>query len=147
MRIRSSILVGLLSLMGCSLSLAAGNSVNALFERVEPAAATMMLSEEGEEWRVIFRAGGMPNGAVTPADCELEAVGVQDLEGVISARLVPFDGELNMVSASDIGTDAPVIQVAMGPEGAFVRDAGAAYRFCGQGSDIEGFYLRTGATD
>lgn len=147
MRIQSIVTVGLLSLMGGSLSQAASNSVDAVFERDEPAGATMTLSEEGEEWRVVFRAGGVPNGAATAADCELEAMGAQDLQGVVSARVVPFDGELNTISAADLGTDAPVIKVAVGPEGAFVSDAGAAYRFCGQGSNIEGFYLRTGVMD
>lgn len=107
----------------------------------------MTLTEEGETWRVHFLAGGTPNGAATAADCELEAVGPQDLDGVISASAVPFEGELNTITDADIGTDAPVVQVAVGPEGVFVSDAGAAFRFCGQGSDIEGFYLRTGALD
>ncbi|KKC39421.1 hypothetical protein WH87_04190 [Devosia epidermidihirudinis] len=147
MRIQSIVAASLLSMMGCSLSLAASDSVDATFERDDPSNATMTLTAEGEAWRVVFRAGGIPNGAATAADCELEAVGPQDLDGVIAAQLVPFEGELYTMTAADIGADAPVIQVAVGPEGVFVTDAGAADRFCGLGSDIEGFYLRTGAID
>lgn len=118
---------------------------DAVFQRDEPAAATMTLDREGEVWRVTFRAGGVPNGPATAADCELQAVGSQDSEDVIAARLVPFEGELNTIAAGDIGADAPVIQVRVGPEGVFVHDSGAAVRFCGMGSDIDGFYRRTGA--
>jgi hypothetical protein len=118
---------------------------DAVFERDEPAAATMTLDREGEAWRVAFRAGGVPNGPATAADCELQAVGPQDSEDVIAARLVPFEGELNTISAVDIGANAPVIQVRVGPEGVCVDDSGAAV--CGMGSDIDGFYRRTGAPE
>ncbi|MEN5115665.1 hypothetical protein ABE453_16785 [Brevundimonas diminuta] len=120
---------------------------DALFKRDEPADATMTLNRESAGWRVAFRAGGVPNGAATAADCELQAVGLQDREDVIAARVVPFEGELNVITAADIGADAPVIQVRMGPEGAFVQDGGAAARFCGMGSDIDGFYRRTGSPE
>ncbi|MEN5175666.1 hypothetical protein D3C73_776630 [compost metagenome] len=119
----------------------------ALFKRDEPADATMTLNRESAGWRVAFRAGGVPNGPATAADCELQAVGLQDREDVIAARVVPFEGELNVITAADIGADAPVIQVRMGPEGAFVQDGGAAARFCGMGSDIDGFYRRTGSPE
>lgn len=120
---------------------------DALFKRDEPADATMTLNRESAGWRVAFRAGGVPNGPATAADCELQAVGLQDREDVIAARVVPFEGELNVITAADIGADAPVIQVRMGPEGAFVQDGGAAARFCGMGSDIDGFYRRTGSPE
>jgi len=120
---------------------------DALFKRDEPADATMTLNRESAGWRVAFRAGGVPNGPATAADCELQAVGLQDREDVIAARVVPFEGELNVITAADIGADAPVIQVRMGPGGAFVQDGGAAARFCGMGSDIDGFYRRTGSPE
>lgn len=120
---------------------------DAVFERDEPAAATMTLDREGEVWRVTFRAGGIPNGPATAADCELQAVGPQDAEDVIAAQVVPFEGELNTVTAGDIGANAPVIQVRVGPEGVFVHDSGAAGRLCAMGSDIEGFYRRTGSPE
>lgn len=120
---------------------------DAVFERDEPAAATMTLDRQGEVWRLTFRAGGVPNGPATAADCELQAVGPQDAEDVIAARVVPFEGELNTISAVDIGVDAPVIEVRMGPEGVIVQDSGAAARFCGMGSDIDGFYRRTGSPE
>lgn len=126
---------------------ASASDADALFKRDEPAPATMTLNRESAGWRVAFRAGGVPNGPATAADCELQAVGLQDREDVIAARVVPFEGELNVITAADIGADAPVIQVRMGPEGAFVQDGGAAARFCGMGSDIDGFYRRTGSPE
>ncbi|MNS82440.1 hypothetical protein D3C72_1161860 [compost metagenome] len=74
-------------------------------------------------------------------------MGPQDSEDVIAARLVPFEGELNTISAVDIGANAPVIQVRVGPEGVFVHDSGAAGRLCAMGSDIDGFYRRTGSPE
>ncbi|WP_292227741.1 hypothetical protein [Brevundimonas sp.] len=117
---------------------------DAVFERTSPARASMDLTRAGENWRVAFRAGGVPNGAATAADCEIQAIGPQDNDDVIAARVVPFEGELNTVTAADIGAKPPIIQVRVGPEGVIVTDAGAAAHLCGLGSDIDGFYRRTG---
>lgn len=172
MRILSVAAIGFLSLTGCNPSSAESAPVEvapeaspaaprvtpqeadarpaapeAVFARDEPAGATMTLNQEGAVWRVAFRAGGVPNGPATAADCELQAVGPQDSEDVIAARVVPFEGELNAITAVDIEADAPVIQVRVGPEGAIVQDSTAAARFCGMGSDIDGFYRRTGSPE
>ncbi|RSB48038.1 MULTISPECIES: hypothetical protein [Brevundimonas] len=117
------------------------------FRRTDPAQADLKLIEEGAEWRVLIRAGGVPNGGATAADCELQARGAQDRDDVIHAKLIPFEGELNELTAADIGADAPVVKVRVGPEGAFVEDSTAASRFCGMGSDISGFYSRTQTPD
>jgi hypothetical protein len=117
------------------------------FRRTDPAQADLKLIEEGAEWRVLIRAGGVPNGGATAADCELQARGAQDRDDVIHAKLIPFEGELNELTAADIGADAPVVTVRVGPEGAFVEDSTAASRFCGMGSDISGFYNRTQTPD
>ena len=171
-RILSAAVIGLLSLTGCSPSPAESAPVEAVpeasqatphakpqeanartvapdaaFERDEPAGAAMTLSREGAAWRVAFHAGGVPNGAATAADCELHAVGPQDAEDVIATRVVPFEGELNTIIAADIGAEAPVIAVRVGPECAIIQDSGAAARFCGMGSDINGFYRRTGSPE
>ena len=113
------------------------------FRRTDPAQADLKLIEEGAEWRVLIRAGGLPNGGATAADCELQARGAQDRDDVIHAKVIPFEGEVNELTAADIGADAPVVKVRVGPEGAFVEDSTAANRFCGMGSDISGFYSRT----
>ncbi|MGX8272256.1 hypothetical protein ACWQV9_06205 [Brevundimonas diminuta] len=117
------------------------------FRRTDPAQADLKLIEEGAEWRVLIRAGGVPNGGATAADCELQARGAQDRDDVIHAKLIPFEGEVNELTAADIGADAPVVTVRVGPEGAFVEDSAAAGRFCGMGSDISGFYKRTQTPD
>ncbi|WP_433952352.1 hypothetical protein [Brevundimonas diminuta] len=126
---------------------ATATAPDAVFERDEPAPATMTLDREGRVWRVAFRAGGLPNGPATAADCELQAVGAQDFDDVIAARVAPFEGELNAITDVDIGAAPPFIEVRVGPEGVFVRDRGAAVRFCAMGSDIDGFYRRTGSPD
>ena len=142
MKILSIVFAAILGLMSSSPSAAKSKDVGALFERTEPSLGTMTLTEEGEGWRIALRVGGIPNGAATAADCELEAVGPQDHDGVISARVVPFEGELNTISAEDIAEDDAAIEVSVGPEGAFVTDNGASTRYCGFGSDIDGFYRR-----
>lgn len=146
MAIRSFIAVGSLALLCCA-PVVAEEAVDATFVRDEPAAGVMTLTEVGAEWRVGWRAGGLPNGGATAADCELVAQGAQDADGVISARLIPFEGELNTLSAADIDADSPIIEVSVGPEGAFVTDGGAAAALCGLGSDIDGFYRRTETAD
>lgn len=142
MRLQSIFFAAILGILGSSPSSAKSKDIGALFERTEPSQATMILTREGEAWRVAFHAGGIPDGAATAADCELEAVGPQDVDGVISARVIPFNGDLNTVSAADIGGDLTVIEVSVGPEGAFVTDSGASNRYCGLGSYIDGFYRR-----
>lgn len=152
MRLLSIASVGLLCLTGVSpaqaeASKARADAFDAHFERSEPAKASLSLRREGAVWRVALRAGGVPNGAATAADCELQALGPQDAEDVITARVVPFEGDLNAISAADIGSVAPTLQVRVGPEGLFVEDGGAAARFCGMGSDIDGFYRRLDTPD
>ncbi|MGN7097686.1 hypothetical protein [Brevundimonas vancanneytii] len=126
---------------------AAAAERSADFRRTDPAQADLKLIEEGAEWRVLIRAGGLPNGGATAADCELQARGAQDRDDVIHAKVIPFEGEVNELTAADIGADAPVVKVRVGPEGAFVEDSTAANRFCGMGSDISGFYSRTQTPD
>lgn len=142
MRIQSIFVAAILGILGSNPSSAKSKDIGALFERTEPSQATMILTREGEAWRVAFRAGGIPDGAATAADCELEAVGPQDADGIISARVIPFDGDLNTVSATEIGGDVTAIEVIVGPEGAFVTDSGASNRYCGLRSHIDGFYQR-----
>lgn len=137
----SCVAVAFLGLLAAAPSHAEGPADAALFERTEPASAAMTLSREGNDWRMAFRAGGLPNGAATAADCEIVAVGPQDMDDLITAKLVPFEGELISVTADDI-TEDRFIEVQMGPEGAFVSDKGAASLLCGMGSDIDGFYKR-----
>ncbi len=138
-----------MALVVCGPVLAGGarNDDSADFLRVEPSAGDLTLIREKSQWRVLIRAGGLPNGAATAADCELQARGVQDRDDVIHARIIPFQGELNDLTEADIGADAPVVLVRVGPEGAFVEDSGAAARFCGMGSDISGFYVRAQTPD
>lgn len=126
---------------------AAAPSEGAGFTRADPALGSLTLRREGELWRVSLRAGGLPRGGATAADCELQAVGPQDANDLIKAQVVPFTGALNDLTPADIGAQPPVIEVQVGPEGAFVKDAGAAARFCGLGSDIDGFYRRTDTPD
>lgn len=124
-----------------------GQATDAEFARDEPSRAVLGLTREGGEWRVAIRAGGVPNGAATAGDCEIEAVGPQGADDVINARPVPFNSDLGGMTAADIGVEPPVIQVRVGPEGVFVADGGAASRYCAMGSDVDGFYKRVETPD
>ena len=118
------------------------------FTRASPSHAVMELTRQGDgQWRVAFSAGGVPNGAATAADCELQAVGPQDHYDVISAKPTPFTSDQGGLTSADIGAEPPAIQVRVGPEGAFVSDTGAAARYCAIGSDIDGFYKRVETPD
>lgn len=120
---------------------------DAAFTRDDPSGAVLGLTREGGGWRVAIRAGGVPNGAATAGDCEIEAVGLQDADDVINARPVPFNSDLGGMTAADIGAEPPVIEVRVGPEGVFVADGGAASRYCPIGSDVDGFYKRVETPD
>jgi len=122
-------------------------SPDAAFTRDDPSGAVLGLTREGGGWRVAIRAGGVPNGAATAGDCEIEAVGLQDADDVINAKPVPFNSDLGGMTAADIGAEPPVMQVRVGPEGVFVADGGAASRYCPMGSDVDGFYKRVETPD
>lgn len=143
MRIYSIILSGILGLLSLGPAHAGNASPDAILERWDPASATLSLTREGDDWRLRFRAAGLPNGAATAVDCEIEAVGTLDRDDIIAARVVPFEGELTSVTASDIGTKDLIIHVQLGPEGAIATDSGAALHLCALGSDIDGFYRDT----
>ncbi len=113
-----------------------------VFDRSEPSAGVMTIARQEGEWRIAIRAGGIPNGGATAADCELAAVG-PFLDGVFTARLVPFESDLGGMSADDLGDDPPSIVVSLTPDGAIVTDdQNAAARYCANGSDITGRYIK-----
>lgn len=142
MRLSPCLAIGLAILIGATTAQAKDKSGAALFERQDPAFATMTLSREGEDWRLSIRAAGLPDGAATAADCEIVAIGTQDADDLITAHVVPFEGELVSLTEEDIGPDDLTIAVQIGPEGAFATDHGAAAKLCGMGSEISGFYQR-----
>ncbi len=113
-----------------------------VFNRSEPSAGVMTIARQGDQWRITIRAGGVPNGAATAADCELDAVG-SFTEGRFTARLAPFESELGGLSAEDLGDDPPSIAVSLTSDGAIVSDdQHAAGRYCAAGSDITGRYIK-----
>ena len=114
----------------------------ALFERSEPSLGTLTLEKTGQP--MVFRlvAGGIPAGAATAADCALSIEGNQDIDGVVHGHVVPSNHADNDITAADIGPTPPKLDIAIGPEGAFITDHGAAARFCGMGSLLDGFYKR-----
>ena len=114
----------------------------ALFERSEPSLGTLALEKTGQP--MVFRlvAGGIPAGAATAADCAVNIEGSQDSDGVVRGYVVPSSHADNDITAADIGPIPPRLDIAIGPEGAFITDHGAATRFCGLGSLLDGFYKR-----
>lgn len=114
----------------------------ALFERSEPSPGTLTLEKTGQP--MVFRlvAGGIPAGAATAADCALSIEGAQDIDGVVHGHVVPSRHADSDITAADIGPNPPKVDIAIGPEGAFITDHGAAARLCGMGSLLDGFYKR-----
>lgn len=113
------------------------------FTRTEPSNGELNLRREGDNWRVFLVAGGIPNGAATAADCELQAVGPRNGDR-IEAKVVPFEGELGSISAEDLdGTTIPVT-VTLSGNTATVDAQEATVSLCPMNSDIGGRYVKAG---
>lgn len=118
------------------------NASVALFERSEPSLGTLALETTGQPMVFSLVAGGIPAGAASAADCAVRIEGSQDIDGIVHGHVVPSRHADNDITAADIGPNPPKVDIAIGPEGAFITDHGAAARFCGMGSLLDGFYKR-----
>lgn len=126
---------------------AAPDDVAARFERTDPSGGTLVLEETGATFVLNLVAGGRPSGAATAADCAVTITGPQDNEGVVRGRVVPSSGAYGDMTVDDIGPTPLMVDVMIGPEGAFVTDHGAAAKLCGMGSQLDGFYKRLDMPD
>jgi len=132
--------VALAATLMSSTSVYSKTDIAGKYERVKPSKSEMTVARDGAEWKITLKGAGdpMPPGAAA-ADCEMEAVGT--LKGdVLTANVVPFQGDDITVSADDLKNGAHVFVVKFDGRGAHV--AGQDVSFCGSGSDLLGLYAR-----
>ena len=104
---------------------------------VPPASGAMRVTPSGSGWRVSVRTSGPNRGAATPADCEVEAQG--PLEGSqIAAKLVPFETEINTVSAEQAARSPATVRVTFEGDQASVE---TNYQGCGLGAYAGGRFV------
>ena len=99
----------------------------------------LTLSQEEDGWSIRL-LGGVPTnmGAATPADCELQAEGAL-ADDRIAGRVVPFDGDINSLTAQDLQGRSYRVEVHVAGDVAHVS---TDYDGCGMGADLNGEYRR-----
>lgn len=100
---------------------------------------TLELARQGGEWDVSVVAGGDPaDGPGVAADCEVRARGPLR-EGRIEAPVVPFESDINSVSAADLEAEPAQVRVEFDGD---VARVSSDYRGCGLGGGVHGTYRR-----
>lgn len=99
----------------------------------------LMLSPAGSGWSIRL-LGGVPTnmGAATPADCELQAEGPL-ADDRIDGRVVPFEGDINILTAQDLQGRSYRVEVRVAGD---VARVSTDYDGCGMGADLNGEYER-----
>lgn len=108
--------------------------------RMEAArAGRLTLAPAGDDWNIRL-LGGVPTdmGAATPADCELQAEGPL-AGGRIDGAVVPFEGDVNSITAQDLEGRGYSVEVRVAGDVAHVS---TDYDGCGMGADLNGEYQR-----
>lgn len=104
-----------------------------------PRLGDLTLEEAADGWKIRLR-GGVPTdmGAATPADCELQAQGPL-IGDRIDGAVMPFEGDINSISAEDLQGHAYAVTVRISAGTARVA---TNYDGCGMGADLSGDYRR-----
>lgn len=99
----------------------------------------LMLSPAESGWSIRL-LGGVPTnmGAATPADCELQAEGPL-ADDRIDGRVVPFEGDINSLTAQDLQGRSYRVEVHVAGD---VARVSTDYDGCGMGADLNGEYER-----
>ena len=156
-RAPTAMALALLFLAGCGEPAAADRPAEAVPQAVEPTVEaqaariagiyrmdgdrvgrlTLSPAEGGWSIRLL---GGVPTnmGAATPADCELQAEGPL-AEDRIAGRVIPFEGEINSLTAQDLQARSYSVEVHVAGDIAHVS---TDYDGCGMGADLNGEYQR-----
>lgn len=96
------------------------------YKRTTPSASQMVVSHNNDKWSLEIDGAGIPNGASTAADCQIEAAGSLDND-ILTAKLIEGDGGIFKVKFSK--NHATVLE----------QDVSV----CGMGSDLGGTYTKT----
>jgi hypothetical protein len=110
------------------------------YARTKPSKSELTVTRAGDQWKIALKGAGdpMPAGAAA-ADCEMEAVGT--LTGdVLTANVVPFQGEDVSVSADDLKGGGHQFVVKFDNRGARITSQDVS--FCGSGANLLGLYGR-----
>lgn len=101
----------------------------------------MQIRRANGHLRIVLNGGASATDTDNAAaDCEAVAEG--ELSGaVVRARLVPFEGELNSLKASEIAKMNPVVLVEIDKTMAVVR---GSFPYCGLRNSLAGKYKRVG---
>ena len=110
------------------------------YERTRPSRSDLTVTGSGDQWKITLKGAGDPSSAgAAAADCEMQAVG--KLEGdVLTAKVVPFEGDDITVSADQLKGGNHRFIVKFDNRGARVTSQDVS--FCGIGSDLLGRYSR-----
>jgi hypothetical protein len=108
------------------------------YERTRPSKSDLTVTRSGDQWKITLKGAGDPSSAgAAAADCEMEAVG--KLKGdVLTAKVVPFEGDDITVSADQLKDGNHLFIVKFDNRGARVTSQDVS--FCGIGSDLLGRY-------
>jgi hypothetical protein len=110
------------------------------YERTRPSKSDLTVTRSGDQWKITLKGAGDPSSAgAAAADCEMEAVG--KLKGdVLTAKVVPFEGDDITVSADQLKDGNHLFIVKFDNRGARLTTQDVS--FCGLGSDLLGRYSR-----
>lgn len=114
--------------------------IEGTYQRLEPASAELVLTPQGESWRVSIIAAGIPNGASTAADCRVDAMGPIS-DGHITATVAAAPPEDGGLPAAPEPAPGALILVVEDEQVSIIEETVSA-QVCGLGSDLAGVYRR-----
>ena len=111
------------------------------YRRTDPAAGELVLSPQGESWRVSVVAGGIPNGPSTAADCRIDAMGPL-VDRRITATVAPAATEDGGIPGDAFQNAIGALVLVVGDGEVRIIEETASAEVCGDGSDLSGTYVR-----
>lgn len=112
---------------------------SAHFHRDIPSAADMILTKNGDRWRVTITATGLANDSLENGSaCQIQAVGRLS-EGHLIAHPVPSNGDVSQSSEDDV-LDMESLDISAG-DGGLVVVSSRTIPICGGNQDLTGSYL------
>ena len=133
-------IVAFVATLAASASADSKADVAGRYERTRPSKSDLTVTRSGDQWKITLKGAGDPSSAgAAAADCEMQAVG--KLKGdVLTAKVVPFEGDDITVSADQLKDGDHLFIVKFDNRGARVTSQDVS--FCGIGSDLLGQYGR-----
>ena len=111
------------------------------YRRATPSNGELVLSVQGESWRVSVSAAGVPNGAGTAADCQISALGPL-VDQRITAIVAPAETEDGGIPGDVFQNPAGALVLVVGDGEVRIIEETASGEACGPGLDLSGTYIR-----